>query len=80
MQRREYVSDGSIKQLKQQANPLAVTVSECQSSRWERGEGSNTVGAAVAKMPEWTEGVEPGEKACGPTRVAGTLDVMADAV
>lgn len=37
----EYVSDGSIKQLKQQANPSrSHPVSECQSLRWERGEGA----------------------------------------
>ena len=35
----EYVSDGSIKQLKQQANP-SHPVSECQSLGWEHGEGA----------------------------------------
>lgn len=43
------------------------------------GRGLKYSGSCRGQDAEWT-GVEPGEEVGGPTRVAGTLDVMADAV
>lgn len=58
----EYVSDGSIKQLKQQANPSLSPCVRVSELRWERGEGAQTQWSCRGQDAEWTEGVEPGEK------------------